>query len=54
VIGLDTGDLRHIPPKMIENGQKTLENASKLSMKCRFWEITAIATHENEERLLIQ
>jgi hypothetical protein len=40
-------------PKMIENDRKTLENVSKMPVKGRFWETTAIATHENEARLMI-
>src|SRR5947208_16240305 len=39
-------------PKPIENGQKPLENVFRTPTDCRFWETTAIATHENKERLM--
>jgi hypothetical protein len=40
--------------KLIKNGRKPLENVSRTPTKCRFWETTAIAAHENEERLMRQ
>src|SRR5262249_15815062 len=40
--------------KLIKISRKTLENAPRTLAKCRFWETTTIATHENEERLIIQ
>jgi len=39
-------------PKPIENGRKPLENVFRTPTECRFWETTAIATHENKERLM--
>ena len=39
-------------PKPIENGQKPLENVFRTPTDCRFWETTAMATHENKERLM--
>ena len=39
-------------PKPIENGRKPLENVFRTPTDCRFWETTAIATHENKERLM--
>src|SRR2546427_263082 len=39
-------------PKPIENGQKLLANIFRTPTDCRFWETTAIVTHENKERLM--
>lgn len=41
-------------PKMIENDRKTLKKRLQNTSKIRFWETTAIATHENKEQLMTQ